>query len=63
MDLYFLGSKNGSVVASGGNREQALRVGVQYFSDLFPDSEPPIITTCVRIDIPDNARVVAAAAS
>lgn len=60
MNLYLMGSTNGTVVVAAGNRKQALRVGNTYFADMFKDAPP--INTCVKLHDPadiTDARIIA----
>lgn len=58
MKLYFASAVNTpSIVVSAGNRVQALRIASDYFGEVCGGKVP---SACVRLDMPDNARVIAA---
>ncbi len=60
MNLYFVEAVNApAIVVSGSSREQALRIANDYYGDMRPGVAA---ASAVRVDVPDNARVVAAAA-
>lgn len=60
MKLYFATAQNApAVVVSGGNREQATRIAGDYFRDLKGAGAQ--VASIIRIDTPDNARVIATA--